>query len=199
MLFDISALVAALAAHGPAVLAVMALAAVLEAAFGLGVLVPGETVVAAGAAVLAGGPLLPLAWGAVAVGALAGDQVGYVVGRRYGPALARSRAVRRLGTDRWARATDLVRRRGFWVVVVARMLPGVRTLVAATAGAAGVRYGRFLAADAIASTAWAAVWVFGGAALGRVLLGPASWAVVGAVLLGVVVLLVARRRRVGVA
>lgn len=194
MPFDISALIAALAPHGTAVLAVMALAALLEAAFGLGVLVPGETVVAAGAAVLAGGPLLPAAWGAVAVGALAGDQVGYLVGRRYGPALARSGVVRRLGTDRWARATDLVRRRGFWVVVVARMLPGVRTLVAAAAGAAEVRYARFLAADAIASTLWAAVWVFGGAALGRVLLGPAAWAVVGAVALAAAVLLTARRR-----
>lgn len=196
MPFDPTELLATLDAHQPVVVLVMALVAAVEAAFGIGVVVPGETVVAAGAAVLGHTPLLPLAWLAVAAGAFAGDQVGYAVGHRYGTAVAESWIVRRLGRDRWERASALVRRRSFWVVVVARLLPGVRTLASAAAGAAGVRYARFAVADAVASLAWAAVWVLGGATLGQALLGPAAWAVAGVALASALTIARARRQAV---
>lgn len=197
MPFDPTTVLSALEAVEPVVVLVMALAAGLEAAFGIGVVVPGETVVAVGAAVLGRGFILPVAWLAVAAGAFAGDQVGYFLGHRYGTAVAESWPVRQLGRDRWERAARLVRRGSFWVVVVARLLPGVRTLVSAAAGAAGVRYARFALADAVASTLWAAVWVLGGAAVGEALLGPTSWAVVGAAILAAVVVVRVRRGQHG--
>lgn len=52
-----------------------------------------------------------------------------------------------------------------WVVIVARLLPGVRTFVSAAAGASTMRYGRFAASCGIAAVAWATIWVVGGAAL----------------------------------
>ena len=193
MPFDLSTFLTELAPHGELVVIAMTLAAALEAAFGIGVVVPGEAVVAAGAAVLAGGPLVTVAWFAVAAGAFAGDQLGYVLGRRYGTAVAESWVGRRLGRARWELASRLIQRRSFWIIVVARLIPGVRTLVSAAAATAGVPWARFAVPDALASATWAGVWVLGGAALGPALLGPA-WAVAGvAAVAGLVVVHVRRR------
>lgn len=192
MLASLPALLDSLAPYGPLVVGVMGLAAAVESAFGLGVVMPGETVVAAGAAVLHDPVTLVVAWAVVTLGAFVGDQVGYVIGRRLGPGLADGPIVRRLGRGHWDRAVDLVQRRSFPVIVVARLLPGVRTIVSAAAGVTGVRWRRFAVADAAASGLWSAVWVLGGAALGELLLGPGAWAVVGAGLTILVAVRVAR-------
>lgn len=193
-IFNPSAITDTLSSHGPIILLVMFVAAVIEAGFGLGVLVPGETVVAAGAAALHGQWLLLIALPVVATGAFLGDHIGFLIGRRAGPALAKSAPVRRLGAARWERANDLVRRHGFWTLVVARLLPGIRTLVAAAAGGSGIRYARFALADGLAAVLWSVIWVFGGAALATAISSAAWIAVPTAGLLAVVVILIRRRR-----
>ncbi|GAB4003511.1 hypothetical protein GCM10029992_45500 [Glycomyces albus] len=90
--------------YGPAVLAFVFGVAAVEAAFGLGALVPAETALVLAAVALAGSPLLIAAVGAAAAGAFAGDHLGYAVGRRLGPRTAESRAVRRIGIGRWREA-----------------------------------------------------------------------------------------------
>src|SRR5688572_682906 len=70
------------------VLVFVALLPALEASAFVGLLIPGETAVLAGG-VAAHAGLVPL-WAVAlvaALGAVAGDQVGYLVGRRYGPRL----------------------------------------------------------------------------------------------------------------
>ncbi|WP_136520381.1 DedA family protein [Cellulomonas telluris] len=198
MPIDAPALLDAVAPHGALVVLVMTAMATVEALLGIGVVVPGEAVVASGAALLASGPLVAVAWCAVTAGAFLGDQLGYGLGRRYGAAVTESWVVRRLGRHRWERASDLVRRRSLVVVVVARLLPGVRTLVSAAAGAAGVRWTRYAVADAVACALWAGIWVLGGAALGRLVLGPVGWAAIAvavAVLIALQVLRSSVRRR----
>lgn len=156
--------------HGAAVLALVFIAAAVEAAFGLGALVPAETAIVLAAVVLARSPLLIAAVTAAAAGAFVGDHLGFAVGRRLGSGIADTRAVRRIGPDRWLAATDFVERRGTVVMVVARLLPGVRTVVAAAAGASRMRYSRFALAAGIAAIAWSSLWVLGGAALGSAFL-----------------------------
>lgn len=152
------------------VLLCVALFAVLDSALGIGAILPGETALVLAATALADEPAhVVMAIGAAAIGAFAGDHVGFAVGRRFGPRLGETRLMRRLGTDGWERAQDLVARQ-FWVIVVARLLPGVRTFVAAAAGASTIRYGRFALICSIAATLWATLWVLGGALLGRTVL-----------------------------
>lgn len=193
MPIEFSTLLDAAGEHAHLVILVMAAGAMLEAAFGLGPFVPGETIVLAGSLTLDGAGLQAIAWPAVALGAFFGDHVGYLIGRRTGPALAGSAVVRRIGTDRWDRATDLVRRHGMATLVVARLLPGVRTLIAAAAGASGIGYRRFAIADALAASIWAGLWIFGGAALGQAI-GKAFWIVVPLAVIGIGVVLVRRHR-----
>src|SRR5690625_410598 len=165
----IASLLTALTGHPARTVALMGGAALAESALGLGTFVPGETLVAIGAGSLSGGRVLWAAWLVVAFGAFAGDHVGYLIGRRAGPAIAGSRLVRRLGAKHWRRATDLVHRFGAPALVIGRLVPGVRTLVGVTAGALGMRYRHYVLASCAAADVWSGVWVWGGSALGQLL------------------------------
>ncbi len=161
----------ALAAQPVLAALLMGGAAWAESTLGLGTLVPGETAVAVGAGALGTGPVLWLAWVVVSLGAFLGDHLGYLVGRRTGPALARGRLVRKAGVRRWQRAVTLLDRYGAPVLVVGRLVPGVRTLLGVAAGAVGMSYRRYAAAAALAALLWSAIFVGGRAAIVPVVLG----------------------------
>jgi len=191
-------------AFGPLMLLLGALFAFAESAFGLGVVVPGETAVLTLGAATSSPGQLGAALITVAAGASAGDHLGYWIGSRFGTRLRSSRVVRRIGVHRWERATTMLRRNGVLALVVSRLLPGVRTLMPAVAGAAGLGYGRFLAGSVVGAGLWSGLWVGVGAAARSALpevaatLGVAGWGLLGAVLLlgsGMLGLLRWRRRR----
>jgi membrane protein DedA with SNARE-associated domain len=183
--------------HGLAVLAFVFLVSTVEAAFGIGALVPAETALVLAAVVLAESPLLIAAIFAAGAGAFVGDHAGFALGRRLGDRIADTRAVRRIGIDRWHDAGRFVARRGIAVIVVARLLPGIRTLVAAAAGASPMSYRRFAAATGAAALAWAILWVLGGAALGSAFLAFADRAALPALVtvVSIAAAAVALRRR----
>lgn len=134
-----------------------------ESGLGLGVIVPGELAISSLAAVAHGpGDTLALG-GAVALGATAGDHLGYVVGRRGGTRLRHSRVVARVGVDRWDRAARFVQRFGFWAMLASRLLPIIRTVMPVAAGSAGLRYRSFVLASILGAVAWSALWVGAGA------------------------------------
>lgn len=56
------------------------------------------------------------------------------------------------------------------MIIIARLLPGIRTFVAAAAGAARMSYARFALACGLAAVFWATLWVVGGAIVGNALL-----------------------------
>ena len=152
-----------------------------ESGLGIGVFLPGETAIVVLTATLPTGKLMLALALFVAVGACAGDHVGYLLGRRYGTRLRASRAVRRLGVEHFDRATDLLRRRGAAAVFGTRLLPVLRTVTPAAAGAAQLRYRSFVVASFAGSCTWAAVYVGGGSVVAVVadaadgLLGRAVW------------------------
>jgi membrane-associated protein len=133
-------------------LAVFALPA-LEASTLLGVVVPGETAVLLGG-VFAHQNRLPLAavMAAAALGAVAGDTVGYALGTRVGPVLfSRSgRARRRLDAGR-----VFVRRFGGPAVFLARWVAVLRAVVPSVAGATGLPYRTFAPYNIAGGTLWA--------------------------------------------
>jgi membrane-associated protein len=118
--------------------------------------VPSEaTVVTAGVFAAVGDLSLPLVIAAGAAGALAGDTTSYAGGRllstRLGPWLERTPA-RQRQTDRARRLLD---RRGAFVVLGARFVPGGRTAVTLTAGAIRFRFLRFGVYAVVAAALWA--------------------------------------------
>jgi membrane protein DedA with SNARE-associated domain len=131
-------------------------------------LVPSEaSVITAGVFAASGGPEIALVALVAALGAFAGDQVSYGLGRLSGPRLHR-RGRRRTALDAARRALAT---RGGVIIVAARYFPGARTAVTLTAGAVGLRWSRFAAFAAVAGATWgsysALVGYLGGVAFER--------------------------------
>ena len=135
-------------------------------------LVPSESsVITAGVFAAAGEPSLALVIVAAALGAFAGDQVSYALGRAAGPRVYRRAdpgSRRRGALDR---ARTALARRGGMIIVVARYVPGARTAVTLTAGAVDYRWPRFAGFAALAALTWgtysALIGYLGGVAFER--------------------------------
>lgn len=100
-------------------------------------------------------PSLVLLVTVAATGALAGDTLGYSIGRQAGPgALARlERGEKGRRLHRWAHAQ--LHAHGDLLIIAGRYIPGVRMPTMLTAGALGFPTRRFLAVDALGVTVWA--------------------------------------------
>jgi membrane protein DedA with SNARE-associated domain len=130
---------------GPWIYLVVFAAAASESALFLGLVVPGETVLLL-AGVLASrgqGHLIPYMVAAI-TGAIAGDSIGYELGRHFGPRLRHSALGRRVGEARWVPAEEYLQHRGGRAIFFGRWVAVVRAIVPALAGQARMPYRRFL-------------------------------------------------------
>ncbi|MFE1784366.1 DedA family protein [Streptomyces sp. NPDC059506] len=125
-----------------------------------GLPVPGETALIAAAVSAGAGRLNVVAVGVVAaVAAIAGDNVGYLIGRLGGPPFVHrwGRYVL-LTPERFRRAEAFFDRHGGAVVAGARFVEGLRQTNGIVAGAVGMPWKRFLAFNALGAALWAGVW-----------------------------------------
>lgn len=118
-------------------------------------LVPSEaTAIAAGVLAGAGELSIVAVIAVAAAGAFLGDNSSYLVGRRFGnwvtTRLLRGRR-RRRGREWAERALE---RRGGYVIVVARFVPGGRTVATLTAGLTEMRWARFARLAGLAAVFW---------------------------------------------
>ncbi|HJQ42341.1 MAG TPA: DedA family protein [Jatrophihabitantaceae bacterium] len=173
-----------------------------EAAFLLGMVLPGETALLVAGVFCQRGVLelwimIPLAF----VCAVAGDSVGYEFGRKFGPSLRRSRLGVWVGEHRWARVDGFLHRHGGKAVLLGRLTALFRALVPSMAGMAGMRYRTFLTWNAAGGLLWAPGCVLLGYAFSKSLdtvgktLTWAPFVLVGLIVLVYVVLHLRRRRR----
>lgn len=118
--------------------------------------VPSETsVITAGVVASAGDLSLPLVILFAASGAFAGDNTSYFVGARYGTRINERFFQSEKAKGRIAWAQRQVQERGGELIVIARFIPGGRTVVTLSAGTLGYPWRRFVVFDAIAASIWA--------------------------------------------
>ena len=97
---------------------------------------------------------LPVLIGVVTAAAVAGDQVGYMLGRKFGRRWFKDDA-RILKTAHLTTTEDFFRRHGGAAVVLARFVPMVRTFAPLTAGIARYEYKSFTFWNIAGAAAWA--------------------------------------------
>jgi membrane protein DedA with SNARE-associated domain len=136
-------------------------------------------------------------------GSLIGASVLYLLARRGGrPAVLRLRSILRVDEHDLERAERRFERHSAWVVILGRMVPGIRSLVSVPPGLLRMPFGRYLALTFVGSVIWNGALILAGQQLGSRwdevggVVGPvAQWVVVAIIPLTVVALLVHRRRR----
>ncbi|MCA1273226.1 DedA family protein [Streptomyces sp. 7G] len=180
----------------PVVLAGAGLVAFGEAIVGIGLFLPGEAAMLIAASTVDSFPKFMLLWAVAIICSVAGNIVGFELGRRVGPGLRETKLIRKRGAEGWDKATELLRKRGTWAIFVGRLIPLVRGFVPPVAGVAGVSYRTFLppiVAGAVISTVLPLLFALGVlASLGSV--GGIA-AVVGLMLLIAAIIIIRRRLR----
>lgn len=136
----------------------------LETSVLIGLVVPGDTIVIV-ASTAVDQPIeyfgLVLA---VILGALAGESIGFYLGRRFGPWIRRSWLGRRIGEHNWARAERYLARRGGIAVFLSRFIPVLHSVIPLTVGMSGMRYRTFLTWTVPACVLWTFAYVSVGSA-----------------------------------
>lgn len=152
---------------GAAVYAVVAGLVFCEDALFFGFVIPGESAAVIGG-VLAAQHQVSIYWLALIVvaAAIAGDSVGYEIGRRFGPRLLAAQSLRRHRRSIES-ARDLIRRRGPVAVFLGRFVAFFRAVMPALAGASGMRYRTFLLFNALGGLVWGVGFTLIGYAAGN--------------------------------
>jgi membrane-associated protein len=133
-------------------------------------ILPSETVVIALGVATAGSadPRIAILVLLAAAGAFAGDNLAYLIGRRFGPVAERRFFAGERGERRRAWAGHTLDRFGARLIIICRFIPGGRTAVTLTCGIVGYERKRFVLATACAAVIWASYAYFlgrlGGAA-----------------------------------
>ena len=104
----------------------------------------------------------------VIAGSLAGESIGFALGRYFGPKIRASRVGRWIGEAHWVNAEHYLDRRGGIAVFVSRFLPVLHSLVPLTVGMSTMTYRRFMTWTIPACTLWAVAYVSVGATAGGV-------------------------------
>jgi membrane protein DedA with SNARE-associated domain len=125
-----------------------------------GVPAPGESILIAASVYAGAGRLNIVAVGVIAVlAAVAGDNIGYAIGRYGGHALVvRFGKYVLLTRERLDKGERFFRRYGGQIVVVARFIEGLRQLNGIIAGTAEMPWPRFLVFNTVGATLWVGVW-----------------------------------------
>lgn len=90
----------------------------------------------------------------VSIAAIAGDQFGYVFGRRFGPSLFRRPDSRLFKQENLTRAREFFAKYGARSIMLARFVPIVRTFTPIVAGASGMHYRTFLIYNFLGGALW---------------------------------------------
>jgi membrane-associated protein len=128
----------------------------VESGLLVGFFLPGDSLLFT-AGLLSANGTLPALWVlllTIPVAAIAGDQVGYLIGRKAGPAVFNRPDSRFFHKENVTRAQEFFERYGPRTIVLARFGPIDRTFAPVVAGVARMRYRTFLTYNIIGGVLW---------------------------------------------
>lgn len=128
----------------------------VESGLLIGFLLPGDSLLFT-AGLLSANDKLPDLWVllvTIPLAAIAGDQVGYAIGRKGGPAVFKRPDSRFFREEYVERSSEFFERYGARTIVIARFVPIVRTLAPVMAGVSRMNYRTFVFFNVIGGIAW---------------------------------------------
>lgn len=144
--------------------ALAGVAILLETSVLVGLIVPGDTVVIVASTAVEGPWQFVSLVVVVILGALAGESIGFALGRYFGPRIRESRLGRKIGARQWERAENYLDRRGGIAVFISRFLPVLHSLIPLTVGMSTMTYRRFISWTVPACILWSIAYVSVGSA-----------------------------------
>jgi membrane-associated protein len=140
----------------------------VETGLFVGFFLPGDSLLVT-AGVFASTGALSLAWmlGLVTLCAIAGDQLGYAIGRKAGRSLYSRPDSRFFKKRHLEEAHAFYEKHGPKTIILARFVPVVRTFCPPVSGAAAMPYGRYLFFDIMGGILWVWATVLAGYTLGK--------------------------------
>ena len=140
----------------------------IETGFFVGFFLPGDSLLVTAGVFAASGQLrISTLLLLVPLCAIAGDQIGYWIGRKAGQTLYRREDSLVFRRSHLERAHQFYETYGGKTVILARFIPIVRTFCPPVAGAAQMPYSRYLAYDVAGGLLWGGGMILGGYFLGR--------------------------------
>jgi membrane-associated protein len=140
----------------------------VETGMFVGFFLPGDSLlVTAGVFAAAGHLKVGMLLSFVTLCAIAGDQVGYFIGRKAGQNLYNRKDSRFFKKRHLESAHEFYERNGGKTIILARFVPIIRTFCPPVAGAARMSYGRYLLYDIAGGIGWVWSMTLLGYSLGR--------------------------------
>ncbi|MGH9368527.1 MAG: VTT domain-containing protein [Thermoanaerobaculia bacterium] len=148
-----------------------AMTAIVFAETGLmvGFFLPGDSLLVTAGVFAAAGHLNIWVLNAVLIAAaIAGDTVGYWIGRRAGPALFKRPKSLLFNPEHLRRAHDFYEKHGGKTIILARFMPIVRTFAPVVAGMGRMEYRRFVSFNVFGGLLWVLSMTLTGYYLGQI-------------------------------
>jgi len=134
----------------------------------IGFFLPGDSLLFIAGLVAAKGNLsLPLMLLVLSLAAIAGDSVGFFIGRKAGPTLFKREDSRLFKRKHLDSARAFYQKHGPKTIILARFVPIVRTFAPTVAGAAGMPYQQFVLFNIIGGVTWIFSMILLGFFLGK--------------------------------
>ena len=144
-------------AVAPWLIAVVCAFLFIETGLLVGFFLPGDSLLFTAGLLVATGTVpvnIVLLAAAASVAAFAGDQTGYLIGRKAGPSIFNKPDSKLLRSEYVDRAHDFFEKYGRRSVVLARFVPIVRTFLPVTAGVGTMGHRTFIAFNAMGAVLW---------------------------------------------
>ena len=143
---------------GPAAMVLVSLVVMAETGLFIGVIMPGGDSLLFAVGVMIGAGVIDfpiwLACIVIAVSAVIGDQLGYFIGRKAGPAIFKRPDSKFFSQDNAVRAQAFFVKYGAKAVIFAHFVPVMRTFIPVAAGVGKMKYAYYLRYNLIGAASW---------------------------------------------